>query len=84
VAPALNIQTRIILGDEIVFGPGKADLLGAIKINGSFYPAGKQLDRSYSRAWALVNCMNRHFNEALGSPPRGIGYWRTSGSWKRR
>ncbi|MES2493880.1 MAG: ModE family transcriptional regulator [Pseudomonadota bacterium] len=40
-------------------GPGKADLLEAIRDNGSISAAGRRLRMSYRRAWLLVNAMNR-------------------------
>ena len=61
----LKIQARIVLDDEIAFGPGKADLLEAIESTGSITAAGKQLAMSYRRAWSLVDSMNRCFQQPL-------------------
>ena len=49
-APQLHQRLRIMLGDEIAFGPGKAELLEAIKATGSISAAGKTMDMSYRRA----------------------------------
>ena len=57
----LKIQARIMLDEEIAFGPGKADLLEAIWAIGSITAAGKHLGMSYRRAWTLVDSMNRCF-----------------------
>lgn len=61
----LKIQARILLDDEIAFGPGKADLLAAIEAIGSITAAGKHLGMSYRRAWTLVDSMNRCFVQPL-------------------
>ena len=61
----LKVQARIMLDDEIAFGPGKADLLDAIEATGSISAAGKQLAMSYRRAWMLVDSMNRCFQQPL-------------------
>lgn len=61
----MKIQARIMLDDEIAFGPGKADLLIAIQSTGSISAAGKHLGMSYRRAWLLVDAMNRCFQQPL-------------------
>lgn len=61
----LKIQARLLLGDEIAFGPGKADLLNAIATTGSISAAAKQLGMSYRRTWLLVDAMNRCFQQPL-------------------
>jgi molybdate transport system regulatory protein len=63
--PRLKIQARIMLDEEIAFGPGKADLLAAIASIGSITAAGKHLGMSYRRAWTLVDSMNRCFKNPL-------------------
>lgn len=61
----MKIQARLMLDDEIAFGPGKADLLLAIQTTGSISAAGKYLGMSYRRAWLLVDAMNRCFHHPL-------------------
>lgn len=61
----MKIQARLMLDDEIAFGPGKADLLIAIQSTGSISAAGKILGMSYRRAWLLVDAMNRCFQQPL-------------------
>lgn len=63
--PQLKVQARLLLGEEIALGPGKADLLAAIAETGSISAAGRALDMSYRRAWLLVDTMNRCFREPL-------------------
>ena len=58
-APALHVKLQILCGDEIAFGPGKADLLDAIGREGSISAAARAMDMSYRRAWLLVDAMNR-------------------------
>ncbi len=74
VAPA---KLRILFGPEIAMGPGKADLLEAIRDSGSISAAGRRLGMSYRRAWMLVDTMNRCFREPLVATgtggPRGGG-----------
>lgn len=68
---ALRAQLRLLLGDEIAFGPGKADLLDAIRETGSISGAGKKMGMSYRRAWLLVDAMNRCFQQPLVDAAKG-------------
>ncbi len=61
----MRTHLRVMLDDEIALGPGKADLLEAIRDAGSISAAGKQLGMSYRRAWLLVDAMNRCFRSPL-------------------
>lgn len=61
----MRTHLRIMLDDEIALGPGKVDLLEAIRASGSISAAGKQLGMSYRRAWLLVDSMNRCFRSPL-------------------
>ncbi len=61
----MRTHLRVMLDDEIAFGPGKADLLEAIRDTGSISAAGKKLGMSYRRAWLLVDAMNRCFRSPL-------------------
>lgn len=67
----LRSQLRLMLGEEIAFGPGKADLLDAIRTTGSISAAGKSLGMSYRRAWLLVDTMNRCFQTPLVDTTKG-------------
>jgi len=67
----LRAQLRVMLGDEIAFGPGKADLLEAIRETGSISGAGKKMGMSYRRAWLLVDAMNRCFQQPLVDAAKG-------------
>lgn len=61
VEPKLKIKIKVQIhcGDEIAMGPGKADLLEAIRDHGSISAAGRAMRMSYRRAWLLVDAMNR-------------------------
>lgn len=62
---------RIYLGDEIAFGPGKAELLRHISETGSISESARRMEMSYNRAWLLVRTMNHCFKEPLVSATRG-------------
>jgi molybdate transport system regulatory protein len=68
-----SAKFRIYFGDEIAMGPGKADLLEAIRDSGSISAAARQLKMSYKRAWNLVDTMNRCFKEPLVGTATGGG-----------
>ncbi|WP_284278779.1 winged helix-turn-helix domain-containing protein, partial [Sphingobium jiangsuense] len=63
--PAPSIRIRLHCGEEIAMGPGKADLLDAIRQHGSISAAGRALGMSYRRTWMLVDVMNRCWDEPL-------------------
>ncbi len=64
-ARSVQPRFRIICGDDIALGPGKADLLALIGQTGSINKAAKRMGMSYMRAWSLVQMMNRCFKEPL-------------------
>ncbi|WP_290998738.1 LysR family transcriptional regulator [Hyphomicrobium sp.] len=58
-------RLRILIGDGMVLGPGKVDLLEAIGRTGSISAAGRELGMSYRRAWLLVDALNHMFPDVL-------------------
>ena len=75
--PALNqlrITIRLYCGDAIAMGPGKADLLEAIRTHGSISAACRAMDMSYRRAWLLVDTMNRCWQEPLVATTPGSAH----------
>jgi molybdate transport system regulatory protein len=66
-------RLRLMQGDVILLGPGKADLLEAIGRAGSIRAAAVELGMSYMRAWSLVRTMNGAFREPLVESTRGGG-----------
>jgi molybdate transport system regulatory protein len=71
MAAAIEIKARLIAKGLRAFGPGKADLLERIAIEGSISKAAKAMDMSYSRAWQLVDAMNAAFRKPLVEPKTG-------------
>ena len=71
--PEIEIRPRIrvLRGDDILLGPGKAELLAAIDRTGSIRQAASELGMSYMRAWTLVKTMNEGFKEPLVESARG-------------
>lgn len=64
-------RLRILHGEEIALGPGKADLLEAIERAGTLAEAAKLLGMSYMRAWKLLQTMNACFKLPLVTTARG-------------
>ncbi len=64
-ATKIKLKIQLMCGDEIAMGPGKADLLDAIGVQGSISAAARAMDMSYRRAWLLVDVMNRCWREPL-------------------
>jgi len=62
---SLSPRVRVLLGNAIGMGPGKAALLAAIERTGSISAAAREMRMSYRRAWTLVETMNRSFREPL-------------------
>jgi len=58
-------RVRILIGDGMVLGPGKVDLLESIGRTGSISAAGRELGMSYRRAWLLVDALNHMFPDQL-------------------
>jgi molybdate transport system regulatory protein len=67
----LGARLRIVLEPEIAIGPGKADILEAVKATGSIAAAGRSMGMSYKRAWHLVETMNRCFKRPLVEASKG-------------
>jgi molybdate transport system regulatory protein len=66
-----RLRIRILLAAGEPFGPGKAELLEAIRDTGSIAAAGRRMGMSYQRAWDLVAAMNAHFREPVVAPAKG-------------
>ena len=70
-SPDVTLRLRLLFGDRLVFGPGKAELLARIAETGSIAAAGRAMGMSYRRAWALVEEMNAAFRAPLVTSARG-------------
>lgn len=66
-----RLRLRLYFGDQLMFGPGKADLLQGIADEGSISAAGRRMGMSYKRAWMLVEEMNAAFAVPLVASARG-------------
>jgi molybdate transport system regulatory protein len=64
-------RLRVILGDAIAVGPGKADLLEGIRETGSIAAAGRRMGLSYKRAWLLIETMNACFKRPVIEAAKG-------------
>jgi len=58
-------RLRILMGDAVALGPGKADLLDTVAATGSISAAAREMNMSYRRAWKLIEAMNRDFRRPL-------------------
>jgi molybdate transport system regulatory protein len=72
----LKLKAQLLCGDELAMGPGKADLLEAIRDTGSISAAGRKLGMSYRRTWLLVDTMNRCWARPLVEATPGGGQGR--------
>jgi molybdate transport system regulatory protein len=63
--PEDRIRLRLKLTADILMGPGKADVLRAIRDTGSISAAGRRYGMSYKRTWDLVNAMNHEYKRPL-------------------
>jgi len=66
-----SLRLRVLFGDRLVLGPGKAELLARIRESGSISAAGRAMGMSYKRAWSLVEEMNAAFRVPLVVSARG-------------
>lgn len=67
----LKPRLRLVRGGTVLLGPGKADLLEAVRDTGSLRQAAARLGMSYMRAWTLVKTMNGAFREPAVTLARG-------------
>jgi molybdate transport system regulatory protein len=68
---SIDLDLRVHLGDQIAIGPGKAQLLDAIRRTGSISAAAREMGMSYKHAWLLVDSMNGCFRGALVEAVKG-------------
>lgn len=67
----LKLKIQLYCADEIAMGPGKADLLGAIRAHGSISAAGRAMLMNYWRTSPLVETFPGSSHQSCGakSPP---------------
>jgi len=61
----LGLHLRLVLANGVVIGPGRAELLEAIREHGSISAAGRAIGMSYKRAWDLTEAVNGAFRPPL-------------------
>ncbi|WP_369822802.1 winged helix-turn-helix domain-containing protein [Bordetella sp. N] len=71
----VRFRLRIRHQDLLAIGPGKVDLLEAIREHGSIAAAARSMGMSYRRAWLLIDELNR----ALREPATHSGHGGASG-----
>ena len=57
--PVARLRMRVMSGESIAIGPGKIEVLEAIRDTRSITAAAKAMGMSYRRAWMLVDEVNR-------------------------
>ncbi len=70
-ADRLGLRLRVVLPEGVAIGPGRADLLEAVREHGSISAAGRAMAMSYKRAWDLIEAMNAAFATPLVEASRG-------------
>ena len=61
----LGLHLRVVLPQGVAIGPGRAELLEAIRDRGSISAAGRAIGMSYKRAWDLTEAVNHAFRFPL-------------------
>jgi molybdate transport system regulatory protein len=66
-----GLRFRVVLRPGVALGPGKADLLEAIRDTHSLTEAARKFGMSYKRCWSLVQEMNASFRTPLVETEKG-------------
>lgn len=69
--PEIQCRVRVARGIDIAVGPGKMELLEAIRDAGSISGGARRMGMSYRRAWMLVETMNSCFAQPLVATSTG-------------
>ena len=68
------IRPRIYLSPDLIVGPGKIELLKAVRDTGSISAAARTIGMSYKRAWYLLDTLNKGFHQPVfEASPGGRG-----------
>jgi molybdate transport system regulatory protein len=68
------IRPRLFLGSELLVGPGKIDLLRAVRETGSISAAARATGMGYKRAWILLDELREACgHEVVSSTAGGSG-----------
>lgn len=66
-----GLRFRVVLKPGVALGPGKADLLEAIRETRSLTDAARKFGMSYKRCWSLVQELNSSFQTPLVETEKG-------------
>lgn len=66
-----GLRFRVVLRPGVALGPGKADLLEAIRDTRSLTAAASRFGMSYKRCWTLVRELNAAFRAPLVETEKG-------------
>jgi molybdate transport system regulatory protein len=69
--PTPTVRFRIDFSKGTHVGPGKIDLLVAIRNSGSLSQAARDLGMSYRRAWVLLDSLKASFREPVAVASTG-------------
>jgi molybdate transport system regulatory protein len=69
--PEVRFRMRIRQADAVAIGPGKIDLLEAVRQQGYISAAARSLGMSYRRAWLLIDELNRTLKAPATSSETG-------------
>jgi molybdate transport system regulatory protein len=68
------IRPRIYLSPDLIVGPGKIELLKAVRDTGSIAAAARSMGMNYKRAWYLLDTLNKGFHQpVIEATPGGRG-----------
>ena len=67
------IRPRIYLCPDLIVGPGKIELLKAVRDTGSISAAARTLGMSYKRAWYLLDTLKKGFHQPVFEASPGGG-----------
>lgn len=66
-----GLRFRVVLGPGVALGPGKANLLEAIRDTQSIAAAAQRFGMSYKRGWSLIKELNAAFAQPLVDTEKG-------------
>ena len=66
-----RLRLRVHLGRDHSLGPGKVQLLEAVREHGSISAAARSMDMAYRHAWELIDDMNRCFRSPVVATASG-------------
>ncbi len=66
-----HLWLRVVLENEGFLGPGKIELLEAVREEGSISGAARRMGMAYRHAWELVDAMNTAFRQPVVATASG-------------